>query len=237
MNKYSKIFITALVLPSLVLPHQVTDAATPKPKACTIKVTYNKKLYKINKVPIANKVYGMSRSYNPGANKTMVSAYHKMKADALKKGVYLDVVGAYGAYGFRSYQTQAMLYNNYIYQYGYNYASKISAKPGTSEHQLGLAMDIKDGTNYGTLTTAFEYTKASQYLKANAHKYGFIIRYLKGKEKVTGFMYEPWHIRYVGKTHATKIKKYKVTLEEYLGIAGKKKLKSGSYKVKGYSCY
>lgn len=73
--------------------------------------------------------------------------------------------------------------------YGYDYASKISAKPGTSEHQLGLAMDIRDATNYGTLTTAFEYTAASQYIKKNAYKYGFIVRYLKGKENVTGFMY------------------------------------------------
>ncbi|WP_420907986.1 D-alanyl-D-alanine carboxypeptidase family protein [Macrococcus armenti] len=62
-------------------------------------------------------------------------------------------------------------------------------------------------SNYGTLTTAFEYTAASQYIKKNAYKYGFIVRYLKGKENITGFMYEPWHIRYVGKTHAAKIAK------------------------------
>ncbi|WP_277602624.1 D-alanyl-D-alanine carboxypeptidase family protein [Macrococcus armenti] len=112
-------------------------------KSCKITVTYSGGLYKINNIPIANKLYGISRKYNPGANKTMIKQYKLMKADALKKGIYLDIVGAPNAYGFRSYETQKALYNNYISMYGYDYASKISAKPGTSEHQLGLAMDMQ----------------------------------------------------------------------------------------------
>lgn len=204
--------------------------------ACKINVSYNKQYYKIDGLPIANKQYGMARSYNPGANKTMIEAYKKMKAAALKKGIVLDVVGAPGAYGFRSYETQKQLYNHYMNLYGFADASKISAKPGTSEHQLGLAMDIRDGTNYGTLNTAFEYTAASKFIREHGQRYGFIVRYLKGKESVTGFMYEPWHIRYVGVTHATRIKKDNVTLEEYLGIAGRKKLGAGQYQSSGTLC-
>lgn len=87
-----------------------------------------------------------------------------MKADARKQGINLEIVGQPGAYGYRSYATQQYLYNSYVASYGQAYANLISARPGTSEHQLGLAMDIKDGTNYGTLSTSFEYTAASKYL-------------------------------------------------------------------------
>ncbi|TDM10640.1 M15 family metallopeptidase [Macrococcus lamae] len=228
-----KIMSVAVGLAILGMGQQAEAAA---PKTCNITVQYTGKQYKINNIPIANKQYGMARSFNPGANKTMISAYHKMKAAALKKGIVLDVVGAPGAYGYRSYATQKQLYNNYIYMYGFDYASKISAKPGTSEHQLGLAIDIRDGTNYGTLTTAFQYTAASKFIKENGQRYGFIVRYPAGKESITGFMYEPWHIRYVGVTTATRIKANQTTLEEYLGVAGRSKLYSGTHKVKGYIC-
>lgn len=225
---------TALLMTATLLPAHTSHAATIN-KACKINVSHQA-VTKINGIPLANKQYSMSRNYNPGANKTMIKWYNKMKANAKTQGITLDIVGQQGAYGFRSYATQNYLYNNYINTYGSAYANRISAKPGTSEHQLGLAMDIKDGTNYGTLTTAFEYTPASKYLQKNAHKYGFIVRYLKGKEHITGFMYEPWHIRYVGRTHAARIKQSNVTLEEYFGIQGRKKLSSGKHTVRGVIC-
>ncbi|TDM15743.1 D-alanyl-D-alanine carboxypeptidase family protein [Macrococcus bovicus] len=228
--KMKRILAGLISLSVLATGHEA-DAAS-----CKINVSYNKQLYRIDGLPIANKQYGMARSYNPGASKAMIEAYKKMKAAALKKGIVLDVVGTPGAYGFRSYETQKQLYNQYMNLYGFSYASKISARPGTSEHQLGLAMDIRDGTNYGTLNTAFEYTAASKFIRENGQRYGFIVRYLKGKEAITGFMYEPWHIRYVGVTHATRIKKDNVTLEEYLGIAGRKKLGAGQYQSNGNLC-
>lgn len=234
MKIFAKMSLTSIIIASSLIPSHDILAATSN-KSCYISVSH-KSLSKINGVPIANKRYSMSRNYNPGANKYMIKSFKKMKADAKRKGIVLNIVGQPGAYGFRSYATQNALYNSYVYSYGQNYANRISARPGTSEHQLGLAMDIQDGTNYGTLNTAFEYTKASKYLQKNAHKYGFIIRYLKGKEHITGFMYEPWHIRYVGTTHAKRIKYNNVTLEEYFGIQGKKKLPSGKHKVRGVIC-
>ncbi|WP_414047423.1 D-alanyl-D-alanine carboxypeptidase family protein [Macrococcus equi] len=225
---------TAILMTATLLPAHTSHAATIN-KSCKINVSHQA-VTKINGIPLANKQYSMSRNYNPGANKTMIKWYSKMKANAKTQGITLDIVGQQGAYGFRSYATQNYLYNNYINTYGSAYANRISAKPGTSEHQLGLAMDIKDGTNYGTLTTAFEYTPASKYLQKNAHKYGFIVRYLKGKEHITGFMYEPWHIRYVGRTHAARIKQNNVTLEEYFGIQGRKKLSSGKHTVRCVIC-
>ncbi|WP_414052023.1 M15 family metallopeptidase [Macrococcus animalis] len=234
MKTLTKLTVASLITLTSIIPMHDTQAATVK-KSCTISVNH-KTVSKINGIPLANKKYYMSRHYNPGTNKTMIKWYKKMKYAAKKQGITLDVVGQPGAYGFRSYATQQYLYNNYVYQYGSAYANRISARPGTSEHQLGLAMDIKDGTNYGTLTTAFEYTRASKFLQKNAHKYGFIIRYLKGKENVTGFMYEPWHIRYIGRTHAARIKYNKVTLEEYFGIQGKKRLASGKHRVRGVIC-
>lgn len=234
MNTFTKLSLVTLVSLTAIVPTHDVQAKKVN-KTCEITVSH-KSVSRINSIPIANKQYFMSKNHNPGANKKMISMYKKMKADAKKQGIVLDVVGQPGAYGFRSYATQQYLYNNYVYSYGQAYANRISAKPGTSEHQLGLAMDIKDGTNYGTLTTAFEYTRASKYLQQHAHKFGFIIRYLKGKEKITGFMYEPWHIRYVGPSHATRIKKNNVTLEEYFGIQGKKRLKAGKHKVQGVIC-
>ncbi|UTH11622.1 D-alanyl-D-alanine carboxypeptidase family protein [Macrococcoides canis] len=233
MKPFIILSLATLIIISTLFPMHDVQALTTK--SCYISVS-NKTVSRINNVPIANKKYAMSHKYNPGANKLMIKAYNKMKANAKRQDITLDIVGQPGAYGFRSYATQQYLYNNYVYTYGQAYANRISARPGTSEHQLGLAMDIKDGTNYGTLTTAFEYTKASNYLQKNAHKYGFIIRYLKGKENITGFMYEPWHIRYVGTTHAKRIKANNVTLEEYFGIQGKKRLSSGKHTVRGVIC-
>lgn len=123
--------------------------------------------------------------------------------DAEANGLYL-----YAVSGYRSYNQQASIYNPY---------SGYSAPPGASEHQLGLAMDVNTGYYGTTLTTDFAYTYEGEWLAANAHNYGFIIRYLPGKEYITGYYYEPWHIRYVGVELATELFNSGETLEEYYG--------------------
>ena len=113
---------------------------------------------------------------------------------------------------YRSYDYQKRLYNNYVNDKGVHYADLASARPGHSEHQTGLAVDIADMTfDYDN----FEDTKEFNWVKDNAHKYGFILRYPKGKFHITGFKYEPWHYRYVGIDIATYIYENNITLEEY----------------------
>lgn len=113
---------------------------------------------------------------------------------------------------YRTYDYQNDLYNFYVKDKGLEYADKCSARPGHSEHQTGLAVDV-EGSNasYDDFEEAIEFN----WMKENAHKYGFILRYPKGKEKITGFKYEPWHYRYVGKEIATIIYNKNITLEEY----------------------
>ncbi|EPY2277115.1 M15 family metallopeptidase [Clostridium sporogenes] len=120
-----------------------------------------------------------------------------------------------GVSGYRSYNYQVNVYNNSVYRNGQQHAYKYVAQPGSSEHQTGLAMDIVS-TEYTNLDENFVNTRAYKWLKENCYKYGFIIRYPKEKENVTGYNFEPWHIRYVGTEAATEIMNKGITLEEYL---------------------
>lgn len=117
--------------------------------------------------------------------------------------------------GYRSYATQTTLYNSYVNSYGQEYADKYSARPGTSEHQTGLAMDITAESINFQLDDSFGKTKEGLWLADNAHRYGFVIRYPEGMEGITGYFYEPWHVRYLGVRLATNIYKSGLTLEEY----------------------
>lgn len=113
---------------------------------------------------------------------------------------------------FRSYEYQEKLYNNYVSDKGFYYADMASARAGHSEHQTGLAVDVADlSLDYDN----FESTKEFIWMKDNAHKFGFILRYPKASFHITGFKYEPWHYRYVGVDIATYIYKNNLTLEEY----------------------
>lgn len=114
--------------------------------------------------------------------------------------------------GFRSYTVQKNLYNSYVRRDGAENADRYSARPGHSEHQTGLAFDI----NYAD--DRFKGTPEASWLAENAYKYGFILRYPEGKEPITGYMFEPWHYRYVGVENAAKIYASGLTLEEYFGI-------------------
>ncbi|MCS1352544.1 D-alanyl-D-alanine carboxypeptidase family protein [Mechercharimyces sp. CAU 1602] len=122
----------------------------------------------------------------------------------------------YAQSGYRSYERQESIFAYNAQQMGEKEANRVSARPGQSEHQTGLAMDItSQAVNY-SLEPIFGETAEGKWVAANAHKYGFIIRYPQGKEGVTGYSYEPWHLRYVGIEAATKIKSTNSTLEEYL---------------------
>ena len=118
--------------------------------------------------------------------------------------------------GYRDYATQNYLYQRKVAQYGEETAKTIVAVPGTSEHQLGLAVDLVDA-NMQDLTSAQESTETQKWLMANSWRYGFIHRYPNGKTDITGIIYEPWHYRYVGKDAAQEIFNRDITLEEYLG--------------------
>ena len=127
-----------------------------------------------------------------------------MQADAKALGLNIPLVS-----GYRSYETQEKLYNKYVKKDGEKKANTYSAKPGESEHQTGLAFDI------GSVDRSFANTIEAKWLAENAYLYGFIIRYPKDKEEITGYNYEPWHLRYVGQELAKYLKKNNLTLEEY----------------------
>ena len=178
------------------------------------KVT-NKGLYysvqgKYDEILVVNKHYPLSKDYNPGENPTAKAAFLKLIAQMQKEGY--AVSNNYS--GFRSYGTQAQLYQSYVNREGQAAADRYSARPGYSEHQTGLAFDV-----IGTNGHLVEDESAAQWLLDHAADYGFVVRYLKGKESVTGYMHEEWHLRYVGK-EAKEIAASGLTLEEYYGFDG-----------------
>ncbi|WP_210135260.1 M15 family metallopeptidase [Staphylococcus sp. GDX8P80P] len=160
---------------------------------------------------IVNKTTTLPPDYNPGENPRAQRALQRMFADAGKEGVNL-----YQMSGFRSYQTQVSLYQQYVARDGEQAANRYSARPGTSEHQSGLSYDVGGIGSNCNLRECFGDTNEGQWIARNAHNYGFIVRYPKGKEQVTGYQYEPWHLRYLGKDTATKVAQSGKALEEYV---------------------
>lgn len=117
--------------------------------------------------------------------------------------------------GYRSQATQKELYDGYVASQGQEAADRISARPGTSEHQTGMVVDIGRSDSQCELDTCFGETPEGKWLAEHAHEYGFIIRYPEGKEAIVGYQYEPWHIRYVGRELAAELHKTKQTMEEF----------------------
>ena len=134
--------------------------------------------------------------------------YEKLSNDALSLEYKIIVVSAY-----RDYNYQYELHNEYVKNKGIEYALLCSARPGYSEHQTGLAIDVMGSNNDYDL---FEDSIEFEWMRDNAHKYGFILRYPKDKVDITGYKYEPWHYRYVGIKAATEIYNNDLTLEEYI---------------------
>lgn len=162
---------------------------------------------------IVNKEYGLPDTYAPGESEEARQAFENMKIDASKEGIYLNAFSTY-----RNYWTQNRLYNNYVANYGQDPTDTFSARAGFSEHQTGLAFDIGGADRSLWAMEDFKYTDEAKWLKENAYKYGFILRYPEGKEWKTGYMHESWHFRYVGVEHSEKFKDSDLTLEEYLGL-------------------
>ncbi|MFQ3543750.1 M15 family metallopeptidase [Halobacillus rhizosphaerae] len=150
--------------------------------------------------------------------KEAAHALEQLFAAAKEQGI--DLVAASG---YRSYERQKNVYQSNVNAYGEKEANKVSAKPGTSEHQTGLAMDLTSAQMSFKLEESFRQTDEGEWLANHAHEYGFVIRYPKGKEDVTGYSYEPWHVRYVGKEAAKQIYNNKGTLEEFFGFRPYKK--------------
>lgn len=146
--------------------------------------------------------------------KTAASALEKLFAGAQKDGITLKAVS-----GYRSYATQKSIFSRNADLKGEEVANRTSARPGQSEHQTGLAMDVSSASANYELEPKFGDTKEGKWLAAHCAEYGFIIRFLNGEEDVTGYSYEPWHVRYVGKEAAKQIMKQGVTLEAYLEAA------------------
>ncbi|NLI92704.1 MAG: M15 family metallopeptidase [Peptococcaceae bacterium] len=156
-------------------------------------------------------------TFSEKAEKRMLRQEAALKLAELFEAAKKESIILYGVSGYRSYKTQKDLFAIFTSRYGSEEkANQISARPGQSEHQTGLAMDVTcRSVNFG-LEESFGDTKEYAWLKENAHRYGFIIRYPKGKELITEYTYEPWHLRYVGPELATKLYEKKVTYEEYL---------------------
>lgn len=177
------------------------------------KFNYNMLVNKYNQLPKEFKPDNLikvdskySTSNDNYGNSVMLDNFYKM-SDALTDDLNLKI---YIRSGYRSYENQEEVYNQYLKTYGKDYVKKYVAFPGFSEHQTGLAIDIKASSS-----NTFANTKEAKWMSDNAHKYGFIQRYIKKKENVTGYQNEPWHYRYVGVEIASYIKEHKISFDEY----------------------
>jgi len=161
----------------------------------------------IQGVLIANKSYSLPADFNPGLDPTCQNQFYKLQSDAAAQGLNIWLSS-----GFRSYDYQNQIYNNYVARDGQAAADTYSARPGHSEHQSGLAIDVNQ------IDDSFIGTPEAIWLENHCHEYGFILRYPQGKQDITGYKYESWHIRYVGTDMSYPIHDSGLTLEEYFGI-------------------
>lgn len=182
----------------------------------TIPVLVNKQ----NKLPDTYKPNDLVYPNIPFTFKEKVEK-RKMRTSAattieeLFTGAKQDGVNLLGVSAYRSHAVQTSLFNYYVKQDGYKAAETYSAIPGTSEHETGLAIDVTGANGKCAAEECFKGSEEAIWLQEHAAEYGFIIRYPKGKEAITGYQYEPWHLRYVGKKIAKEITSRGITLEEY----------------------
>lgn len=172
---------------------------------------------------LVNKYHKLSNNYAPSDLETINSKYQwlgrsnqlrhdaKIAFDEMCEAATKDNIYIYAGSGYRSYATQKALYNRYVNQDGFAAAETYSARASYSEHQTGLAMDIANKSGFIS-----KGDKEYEWLVNNSYKYGFILRYPEGKEKITGYMYEEWHYRYLGKDVAKDVYDSKLTYDEYL---------------------
>ena len=193
---------------------EATIKIKPKPvvinNGSTCAVT-NTQPYYFNGILLVNKKHPLPCGYAPGENAKAGQAIKALIAEMQALG--FNVSNSYS--GYRSFSNQSSIYNSYVNRDGRAKADTYSARPGYSEHQTGLAFDLRFGN--GSLISAG--SKEARWVAENAHRHGFIVRYLQGKEHITGYQYEPWHLRYIGDA-ATAIYNSGKTLEEYLNVEG-----------------
>jgi D-alanyl-D-alanine carboxypeptidase len=197
-------------------PSASTDAAPPPD---TRKGAGLDQAYVVDGIPVISKDHPISRRYqrkHPGAHgleREVADAIAAMTAAARKDGVKVLVRS-----GYRSYAEQEKILKRKIVEYGdEKLARRYNAEPGKSEHQTGLSADLWDGVTWGL---GVRNTKVGKWLWKHSREYGFILRYPPGKEKITGYAYEPWHFRYIGVERSLEFKpNTSLTLEEYLGLA------------------
>ena len=159
---------------------------------------------------VPNHLETINSKYSSGSRMLVQDAkvaFERMAADASLEGFTIRAMSAY-----RSYQYQETLYQGYVKQDGKEKADTYSARPGFSEHQTGLVVDVDNGE---IPYTRFEEAKEFHWMMERAVDYGFILRYPKGKEHITGYTYESWHYRYVGREVAKKMKELDLTFDEY----------------------
>ncbi len=192
---------------AVVTSEETTTPESTEPPAQEPNIEVIDGITYVDGILIANKTYALPSDFNPGVSDEAYDALTEMEIAAAEDGISLFIVS-----GFRSYDDQDVIYNRYVSQDGKAEADRYSARPGHSEHQTGYAFDLNSLEEY------FADTPEGIWLAENCHKYGFIIRYPKGKEHITGYMYEPWHVRYLGVDIATSVYESGLTLEEYLGI-------------------
>lgn len=208
-------------------PSSPQNQVAPETKPSDDPLAFDKKRYSIDDPTslwiVSNKQRVLPATFAP-ANLTTVSGSQQMQSDAAqalqkliaaanKDGVSLRAVSAY-----RSFGDQQRVYNAYVTADGQAKADTYSARPGYSEHQTGLAVDVGNGSGQCDLEICFGTTAGGKWVAEHAHTYGFIIRYLEDKTQVTGYQYEPWHVRYVGVDLANELRNNHQTMEEFFGL-------------------
>ncbi len=161
----------------------------------------------IDGILVVNKTYALPSWFGNGLTPETSAAFEAMRAEAASQGLNL-----YISSGFRSYASQTSIYNRFVANEGVAGADAHSARPGHSEHQSGMAIDLN------TISEEFGSTPEGKWVAENAHRFGFIVRYPQGKQAITGYVWEPWHLRYLGVDKATAVYNSGLTLEEYLGV-------------------
>lgn len=201
------------------------ETASPPPEETNPILSFDKTRYPLDKPDslwaVVNKQRPLPANFVPALTGVRGASLQPEAAQAIERlikaaadsQVPLRVVS-----GYRSYESQKSVYESYVQKDGQTAADTYSARPGHSEHQTGLAADLGNGSGQCDLEECFATTAGGKWLEANAHTYGFIIRYAKSKTDVTGYQYEPWHIRYVGVDLANELRAKNQTMEEFFGL-------------------
>ena len=191
---------------------KTTNDSSSEPEANEHKMEVIDGITYVDGIMIANKSYPLPASYDPGLLPEVEQAFYEMSAAAAQDGISLFISS-----GYRSHFAQEQLYNDYVMRDGKEAADTYSSRPGYSEHQTGYTIDVNNPSD------DFRGTPEAKWIAEHCSDYGFIVRYPEGKEDITGYEYEPWHIRYLGVETAKAVEASGLCLEEYLGIDSKYK--------------